>query len=389
MSLKIFAILFVAVIGVSHASPAFDSDEVEQFNPFGSGRPVRPNRFDGGFGDWGIFALPDFSAFQDYINRIRASIAATIAGAGQGIDLSKGNTTSETKIIDGNRVTVNRTEYNENGVHVVVKNVEVKPVGDSGEDVNSANPTGSTPATGTTGTSAGSTAAPREDIETFGEGDNELARSVESLEIWDDIDSHNNIEIETLDKFPIEADLSNDINVNKNANKQYNDEDVEEFDVNSIHETPRIKTNEDKMQNMPLKENVEVFHDLSGDTYVNDLLARKMAAENWGHHQKQPISYQARPYHDLSRDTYVNELAARRGVTYNPDAEEFPIRYQAYPYQVFPADVTSYRDLSRDTYVNDLAARQGVPKNPDAEELEVELLNPAEFSNNALRKRHS
>lgn len=43
---------------------AFDSDEVEQFNPFGSGRPVRPNRFDGGFGDWGIFALPDFSAFQ-------------------------------------------------------------------------------------------------------------------------------------------------------------------------------------------------------------------------------------------------------------------------------------------------------------------------------------
>lgn len=56
----------------------------------------------------------------------------------------------------------------------MVKNVEVKPVGDSGEDVNSANPTGSTPATGTTGTSAGSTAAPREDIETFGEGDNEV-----------------------------------------------------------------------------------------------------------------------------------------------------------------------------------------------------------------------
>lgn len=182
MGLKVLAFVLAVIIGVSHSLPAgYEADDVEYVNPVRTrelGFGHRQHDFDtlSGFGGFDTFSFPGFGfgRIADWINAMQERIAAAFAGATLDQDLlSKGNKTSETKIIQGNCVTLNQTEYNKDGVHIIVKNVEVVPLSEC-----DGTSTGSTPVIQEI---PSTTNAAAENIETFGDKDNEVRDAPEKL----------------------------------------------------------------------------------------------------------------------------------------------------------------------------------------------------------------
>ncbi|XP_050506524.1 uncharacterized protein LOC126884580 isoform X2 [Diabrotica virgifera virgifera] len=225
------------------------------------------------------------------------------------IDLSKGNTTSETKIIDGHKVVINNTQYHKDGENgsafFQVRVIDVQP-------------------TETEDATASANAMPkdREDVENS--IDNEIIKNKEAV-YYQPLDLD---ELDSGSKF-------------RPTGLSYLVDNSEWDDLN------KIESIDDNALNF--NGNQPEF-DLSRDTYVNELLAKSGAPVNPDAEIIKPIrvstqrvqpdaeiikpirvstqgvqpliSSSEKPY-DLSRDTYVNEILAKSGATTNSDAEVF------------------------------------------------------------------
>ncbi|CAG9836563.1 unnamed protein product [Diabrotica balteata] len=207
------------------------------------------------------------------------------------IDLSKGNSTSETKIIDGHKVVINQTQYHKDGENgsafFQVRVIDVKPT--EAEDA------------------TGSTVAIPKDREV-------LENSIEN-----EIDKNK----EAVYYQPLELDELDSGSKFRPTSLSYLVDNSEWDDLN------KIESIDDNALNF--NENQPDI-DLSRDTYVNELLAKSGAPMNpdaeiikpirVSTQRVQPLMSTEKPWiNDLSRDTYVNDLLAKSGATTNSDAE--------------------------------------------------------------------
>lgn len=212
-----------------------------------------------------------------------------------GIDLSKGNTSSITKVIDGHTVVINETEYkNEDdfgGTFFKVRIIDVKP---DSEVVTTEKEAEAVP--------ENSTSKDREEIANSME--NEIFKSKEADVTDGSEQQFNETEKSSEDQY---------------ANLETFDEDANSLDINNgsstlvsnetgstipEHTTGNTEWDEDRNDNPEWS-----FAD-SVEPVESNSLDVKEFAEN-----------ERRTPFDLSGDTYVNELLAERGGSTNPDAE--------------------------------------------------------------------
>ncbi|XP_030745775.1 uncharacterized protein LOC115874685 isoform X2 [Sitophilus oryzae] len=195
------------------------------------------------------------------------ALPGSFPGAGD-LDLSKGNTTSVTKVINGHKVVINETEYknqDENGgTFFKVRIVDVAP--DSSEITTDSN-----------AEEVPTTIKPREQVDNSFE--NEISKSKEAEPIQTtkrQVSEENFDNIETFDEIdssmrisPVQDDFFAD--ENQKTQPGYVDAD------NEWNVVEPIETIESNDINQPEKESVQRPIDLSRDTYVNEIMAENGA----------------------------------------------------------------------------------------------------------------
>ncbi|XP_049825358.1 uncharacterized protein LOC109598540 isoform X2 [Aethina tumida] len=313
------------------------------------------------------------------------------------IDLGKGNTTSVTKIIDGHKVVINETEYQKQddfgGSFFKVRIIDVQP--DSNETSDEV------PATAVTKDREplennnsfeneipkGTEAPTLQKLEQFDETDSPIMSTTDFLDE------------NTLN--PTEIDLSGDILVNDMVPSSYSNPDAETIpnlsEFEPIDLSGDIKVNEiAARQGWPLnpdvefvvgndgkpiqpgfyhyetapEDNIETFDEIDGE---KESPYRESLAESFEDNSlSTPVETKTV---DLSDDTLVNDLLARKMAALNPDAEFIP-NSQLYSkvnprFERLESLDDESKDLSGDTYVNEFASNSGYPINPDAEIIDV------------------
>ncbi|ENN79106.1 hypothetical protein YQE_04436, partial [Dendroctonus ponderosae] len=214
-----------------------------------------------------------------------------------GIDLSKGNTTSITKVIDGHKVVINETEYkNEDDFGGTFFKVRIIDVKSDSSEVTTEKEAEALP--------ENTTQKDREEIansmenEIFKSREAEVAGNEDELAkntLEDNVDEFNMEKYKNLETFDEELLFENedeDIQSNTKPNPKYPSNSNTEWNKNNITLEASVPSN-------------VIFDD--ENTITSDGHDAVDAAVN-------PIS--------LSSDTYVNEILAKNQGRLNPDAEQ-------------------------------------------------------------------
>ncbi|XP_050303582.1 uncharacterized protein LOC126741246 [Anthonomus grandis grandis] len=327
-----FVLVFVGfLLAASTGLPTSKKDEVEPVEPITTygDQPIVDT---GIFGGWENPFSTSFGGLFDNLeglmDRMRNQIATllnrfplnsksnstdslfpfpgigSLPGIGD-IDLSKGNTTSITKVIDGRTVVINETEYkNEDdfgGTFFKVRVIDVKPENEETTTVEA-----------------------REKEPTADSWENEISKSKEAGQDF----NQSSIEFEDLSQTFSTSEPVNDEKLQWSSNKEYQTMDpllnqntrieslssVETFtNANKIDYEKDDTNSEDKLEKFDENMNPEWNNFQPMESIESNDIDEKEF-----HVSKHEIG-------DLSRDTYVNVLAAKNGMTPNPDAEVFQV----------------------------------------------------------------
>ncbi|XP_017773767.1 PREDICTED: uncharacterized protein LOC108560641 [Nicrophorus vespilloides] len=303
MEFKLCALVLLAICSFSAAYPANIKDVSEEVDivPLEGRRPSAhiPAYFDEDFDDVGVVdtgyfpsSYNPFSGFYSGLEAMMRSMREQLAfilnnlparsnrtedglpglGVFGNVDLSKGNTTSVTKVIDGHKVVINETQYenkDENGGSFYkVRIINVLP--DSEETTNG-------------------------DSEETTNGDSEIVPVTES---------HRDVE-------PIEDSLENEI---------------EKSDKEGSSRSDHIETF-DEVDSLPSKKNIDGEWD---DAQWNDIDQYQNVLSN----DIESVDNVNQNFRDLSNDIDVNEILANNNAPINPDAEYFVITDMRTPHKL-------------------------------------------------------
>ncbi|KAK9875643.1 hypothetical protein WA026_009442 [Henosepilachna vigintioctopunctata] len=308
MNVNIAVIFCLGLAAYTSAFPAL-SNETELIDTKYGDQPIIDTGVVGGAGGFFDSPFDIFQSMESMMRRMREQLGGllnhfgtsnnTFAGghdisafgfpAIPDLDLGKGNTTSVTKIINGQKVVINETKYGKEtengGAFFKVRVIEVKPEKPDQEEA--------------------TTASATRDVESIENSqENEIPKRADNEAQFG--------KLEPLDDF--------DYTLRRKVTPSFNQwGNLEDFDAENRIDGPIAR---------PMKP-----YDLSNDIYVNKLLADK------GYPMNPDAEFIGRRNnvqnfkHDLSRDIWVNQMMADQGVTPDPDSESIfrnPRKFEKY-----------------------------------------------------------